>query len=390
MLKIKGPVNGLGDRLRLVVVKGYRNCVNFTLRFWRWVLYGRMPEKPASILVFRIGSLGDSICAIPAIAQLRRQYPNAKLDILTNAGAKNLVSMQKLLHPGQYNEIIDYYGYSIAELTKIIREKKYEAVIELTQYDSSFFRLLRNMVFFRLKTGINKGCGWQLDNVSWFKKTQHKYIQFEDERTRLLTILEKQTGVKPSPMVFPLQEEPADSEKVSQWLQEQGIDLRKGFIAVVPGAKRPNNTWPEAGFAEVVKHFAPSIPVVLCGGPDEKELGARLASIHPDIYNACGVFAPVQTGVVFSKSILVITNDTGPLHLSYAFGKPSVSIFSNRDYANRWFPPLNGINKVLRAENISCAPCFLEACPFDNKCTRAISSSEVIEAAETILNKLKP
>jgi ADP-heptose:LPS heptosyltransferase len=173
-MRIQKPVRRLADYPALAIILFTRACANTFIRCLRFLLFGATPKQVSKILIFRTGSLGDSICALPAIAQIKKQYPEAKLDILTNAGASNLVSIQKLLHENVYNEIIDYYGSSVPELTKQVKNNCYDLIIELPQYDVSFFRLVRNMIFFRLKTGIKKGFGWQLDNIKWFKKAQYR------------------------------------------------------------------------------------------------------------------------------------------------------------------------------------------------------------------------
>lgn len=384
-MRIKKPVQPVTDYPALCIVWLYRFAANTGIRFLRFLLFGQTPEQPGKILIFRTGSLGDSICALPAIAHIRKRYPQAQLDILTNAGAASLVSMQKLLHRDVYNEMIDYYGSSVPELASRIKQNGYSLVIELPQYDGSLFRLLRNMIFFRLKTGIKSGFGWKLDNVNFFKKAQHRNIVFSDERTRLLNIISKHTGAAVTEQEFPMAASEADRQAVSNWINTNLPGNTMPILAIVPGAKRPANTWPQEYFAQLVNHFAPQMPIVLCGGENEKELAASLTGNVTNVWNACGVFTPVQTGIFFGKCRLVITNDTGPLHLAYSAGTPLVSVFSNRDYAHRWFPPQNIKNKTLRATDISCAPCFLEACPYNNKCLRAIEVQEVINAAEALL-----
>ena len=388
-MRIKKPVQRVADYPALVFILFYRAMANAVIRLIRFLLFGAGAGNPKKILIFRTGSLGDSICALPAIVQIKKKYPQAEIDILTNAGASNLVSMQKLLHPDAYHKIIDYFGSSIPELGKQIKANAFDLVVELPQYDSSLFRLLRNMIFFRFKTGIKKGFGWQLDNVNAFKAKQNRGIIFSDERNRLLSIINKYTGQTGGEMVFPLAITNDDQSAVTHWMQQNGLDVTKKIIAIVPGAKRHTNTWPKENFEQLVDYFAQEQQIVLCGGVNEKELAQSLIKDHTGVWNACGVFSPVQTAVFFGQCQLVITNDTGPLHLAYAAGTPSVSLFSNRDYAHRWFPPQEGTHKTFRATDIDCAPCFLEQCPFNNKCLRAIEVSAVKQAAEDILQKNK-
>lgn len=70
------------------------------------------------ILIFRTGSLGDSVCALPAIYSIRKNFPDAQIDILTNAGAENLVSLGAIIDRTIVNEIINYYGLKKKIYTK--------------------------------------------------------------------------------------------------------------------------------------------------------------------------------------------------------------------------------------------------------------------------------
>jgi ADP-heptose:LPS heptosyltransferase len=81
---------------------------------------------------------------------------------------------------------------------------------------------------------------------------------------------------------------------------------------------------------------------------------------------------------------LVISNDTGPMHLAYAVGTPLIAIFSSRDYAGKWFPPENEKNIVFRNNDVYCANCFNEELN-QNMCFKNINSNIVIEKLKYLL-----
>jgi ADP-heptose:LPS heptosyltransferase len=366
-------------------ILAYRAVTNLAMASLRFLCYGRMPQDARNILVFRTGSLGDSICAFPAIAALKKRFPQATIDILTNAGASNFISIDALLHPDCYRDIIDYCGRSIMEIVPELKSKSYDLVIELPQYDATPLRLFRNLLFFRWTVGIRKGFGWQCDNVNAFRTLQERHLQFENERLRLLGILAQSIGAMGSENDLSMNIQPRDEQIVDDWMRLQNLDRRRRILAIIPGAKRHTNTWPRENVIEVARHFVSEMTVVLCGGVGESELADSICRDVPGVISACGAFTPIQTAVFQGRAAAVITNDTGPLHLAYTTGTSIVAIFSSRDYAGRWYPIQNENTQVFRASGIDCAPCFLEACPHDNKCLREIRPEMIIEATQSLL-----
>lgn len=87
--------------------------------------------------------------------------------------------------------------------------------------------------------------------------------------------------------------------------------------------------------------------------------------------------------------MLVLSNDTGPMHLAYGFGVPVVALFSNRDFPDRWFPPTGRHNAVLRAEEVACAVCLSETCA-DNICMKKIGPEEVVSVMDDVISLLVP
>jgi hypothetical protein len=70
------------------------------------------PDEIKKILLFRTGSIGDSICAIPAIYSIRKNFQSAEITLLTNAGGTNLVSLYKVIDNTLFDRVIDYYSYN--------------------------------------------------------------------------------------------------------------------------------------------------------------------------------------------------------------------------------------------------------------------------------------
>ncbi len=383
-MRVSSEKRSLGAAIKLWIVLADYRVSNWVVNVFRKLLFNK-PKAPGRILVFRTGSLGDNLCAMPAIIAIRRQFPTAQLDILANAGKANLVTLEKLLNPASYDSIIDYFGYSKKSLFSILRQKRYDTIIYLPQTGITFFRLIRDMFFFRFVA--RSGFGWEKSQVNYWRQTQEKFIAFENEITRLNTLLTK-NGIKVNDNDFPLYVQQADQQYVDEYFEKQGISDKRKNIAVVVGAKRPQNRWPIHYFKAVIDHFNKDYHIILVGGPEDKALTVAFKGME-NIFDCCGYFTPIQSTLALSKCCLTISNDTGPMHLSYAVGTPTIALFSSRDFPGKWFPPDNPSNRVFRSPDVHCSLCLSETCK-NNICMQDISPIRVITEVESLLQQLKP
>lgn len=368
-------------RLALFLVRIQLFSVNLILRMLRSVLYSTI-HRPGRILVFRTGSIGDSVCAIPALKSIRSQYPNAHIDLLTHTGGRHLAGFSSLIPGKVYDGLIDYSADSKPELFQTLRKRHYDLVIQLPQVDASFLSLLRDMVFFR---GIAKsGWGWSYSQSRWFRKAQNDHWSFPNERDRLGKLLmENQIPYRFGKGPW-LDVASKDVEVVKQFLITNNVNLSRSMVALVVGAKRTQNRWPIAHFGAVVKALISDHTVLVTGGKEDEALAHQLNDYGP-VVNCCGVFTPLQSAALLSLCTLTISNDTGPMHLSYAVGTPTVALFSNRDLPGKWFPPETG-NYVHRATQIPCAGCLSNTCK-NNICMQAIRPEEVMDSVGQLLGK---
>lgn len=379
----------LVHRIKILLVVACWKFTNLLIISLQTILF-RKNRRPEKILVFRTGSIGDSICAMPAMSHLRAHFQSASIHLLTNAGKgrRNLVSIEALIRPGIFDTIINYESLSRSELTRRLQEERYDLVIHLTQYNAPFTRLLRDMVYFRFLAGIKSGFGWQHSRIMFFRKTQEKHLLYTDERKRLNDVLRKNGVSVKSTDRFPFQIAEEDHSKVGQLLASVPAAGRPA-IAIVAGAKRPQNRWPVSHFEAVIRYFCKDFNIFLIGGPEDAILTQPLLRL-PNVYSFCGLLSPIQSGLLMERCNLVLTNDTGPMHLAYAFGAPVVAVFSNRDFPGRWYPPVEGHNAVLRATGVSCSLCLSETCS-DNICMQKIAPELVIDKMNALLDRaIKP
>lgn len=331
-------------------------------------------------MIFRTGSLGDSVCALPAIYAIRQNFPEAIIHILTNAGANNLVSLASLIDGALIDEIIDYRPLSRRDLFKELKKNQFDAFIQLPQYDAGIFRQIRDMFVAKL-LGVSYGLGWEVASTRFLANYQEKLMSFLNERDRLLHLLTK-NGLKTFGMRFPLGITEEIQKKIKEQLCRLNLRHREKNIGMVVGAKRPQNRWPLAYFQEVVDELVQNgYSVILFGGKEDIELCKQIHGAR--VYCFCGQLTPLETAEMMKYCRLVITNDTGPMHLAYAVGIPVIALFSGRDYSGKWFPPEGNNNMVFRKRLSVCNGCFNRAC--ENTCLKQLLPAVITEQLREIL-----
>ena len=375
--------------LKIKIIYAHYNFLNGVLSLFQHLLFQKLEVNKNSeikkILIFRNGSFGDTICALPAISNIQKCFPNTKIDVMTNSGGATLVSIENIINRSLVNEFINYLGVDKQVLAKQIKEKKYNLFIELPQDQATFTSQIRNMFIARFLFKIHHAFGWEIGATRVFKKEQEKYFTFKDERKRLLDILQKNDLTRDE-QEFPLNITTQDIPSVADLIKQKNLLDKHKNIAFVVGAKRHSNRWPIEYFKEVARHFSKiGFNIIIIGGKEDQSLAKQLLEVK-NIYDFTGVLTPMQSAEILKYCKLTLSNDTGPMHLSYAVETPVVAVFSARDYPNKWFPPEGNI--VLRDNDIECSVCFTETC-IDNQCMKSISPKTVIDSIEKLLQEVK-
>jgi lipopolysaccharide heptosyltransferase II len=163
------------------------------------------------------------------------------------------------------------------------------------------------------------------------------------------------------------------------------------WIAIQPGARWPTKCWPVKNFSELVRLLAqkyPDVRFAVMGSANDKPLGDTISSAAPErVLNLCGQTSFSEMIEWLRLSELLVTNDTGPMHVAAALGVPVVALFGPTD--PKLTGPYGQLENVLRIE-LPCAPCFKSYCTWKNpmECLTAITPQKVFEFAEGKLEKI--
>lgn len=374
-------------------VKAIRASANAGLNGAAKLLWSRQrPLDAQRVCIYRIGNIGDTACAIPAMHAIRRAYPDANLTLLTSPGKTGSVGARELLDGVSWiDEIVVYDAEDIATsrgrlaLIRDLRARQFDVWIELPAVATSLATQFRNLAVARA-VGARWGFGWRYE-PRIAAQAQSAAGDFPDEVDRLLALVQE-AGFVGSGDDFPLELSDSTRRTVTGLLDHAGITAADLVIAFAPGAKLEPNRWPSERFIEVGKSLAArGCRIVILGGASEAPMCERIASaIGRNAASLAGKTTVRESCEVLARCAMLICNDSGVQHLAAAVGTPCVSLFTRREFPGMWWP--HGPQHQVLMKNVECHTCFLDVCPHDNKCIKAIGVDEVIAAAGRVLTRL--
>jgi lipopolysaccharide heptosyltransferase II len=315
------------------------------------------------ILIIRLSSLGDIILTSPLVQELRRKYPEAKIDFLVKKEFADIV----LQFPWVNDVIILDTAKGRDEIGKInakLQNTKYDHVLDL--HNNLRSRLLRKNLGSKLHV-INKRIFKRWLLVKFKKnllKTDPDIIGRYFETAKELAVNDPGT--------------PATFEK--KYPQPQ---IKKA--AICPGAKHWNKRWPQEYYSQIAKDLiAKGYEIEFFGSIAENEYVDVIANQLPSAHskNLCGKFSLDELPERMGECSLAITNDSGLMHLAAAIGIPVISIFGPTVREFGFFP--RGENPIILENNdLDCRPCTtigLDHCPKGHfKCMKEIETRMIIE-----------
>jgi ADP-heptose:LPS heptosyltransferase len=366
------------------------NACIATLRIALWPR--RRPFHAARVCVYRIGAIGDLVCATPALFAIRRAYPDAHLMLLTTPGkyGRSRHAEDLLGRAGWIDEII---VYDLDEVRTIrdrlafgwkLRARKFDAWFDLTLDRAKFTRMIRDMLLARL-LGARWACGWRLEHIGFAAKAEAEVKEFPDEVERLAGVL-RACGIEGDATSFPPLVDELQDDSTRRFLLGYPAELDgRSLVAIAPGARRSCNLWPTDRFAAVCANLtAGGAAVLLIGGAGDYSMCEQISSRSgSQATNLAGKLSLRESCALLRRCDLLICVDSGPQHLAAAVGTRCVALFSQRNQRRRWYP--HGSQHLVLEGSVECHTCLLAICPYDNRCMKQITVEQVLAAAHASL-----
>lgn len=337
------------------------------------------------IVVYRLGSLGDTLVVLPAFHLVRQVFPEAHITLLTNVpvNAKAAPMEAILANANLYDDILRYptslRGVSrLIELRKALAAGRYDCLIYLTEPKGGIPTSVRDHIFFRA-CGIPHVIGIPYSARTLRPARVPGSELFRSETARVLEcIRELGTVDAADPKWWDLRLTRGENEEAETMLR--GHSIRGPFLAASVGTKIQPNDWEEDNWKRLIALLAgdfPGLPLVLFGSGDEAERSARLLQFwNGPKANLCGLTSPRVSAAILRGAAAMVCHDSGPMHLAATMGVPCVAIFSARNPPGVWHP--HGDHHTVLWHRTPCWGCKLTVCVERKKeCILSIPVEEV-------------
>ena len=345
------------------------------------------------ILIYRLGSLGDTVIALPCFHIIKDIFPNADITLLTN---KPIVAKAAPLEAVLGNEyffdrILSYPVGTrnlkiLLQLIKQIRALKIDTLVNLTAARSKK-AATRDKWFFRA-AGIKNLIAFPSEIADFEPAIDPLTGYYEWEAQRLINRL------KPLKQISLNDEHYWDLRLTAQEVQSADAAIAdlihgKQIIAISLGTKCQSNDWEEDNWIALVKLlnlYCVDYQFLVVGAPEEWERAEECLKVWKGkSINLCGKTSPRVSAEILRRASVFIGHDSGPMHLAACVGTPCVAIFSGRNLPKQWYPR-GDKNKVIQ-HLPECAGCQLEICIIEQKkCILSISENEVLDAVLDVLD----
>ncbi len=336
------------------------------------------PDTPESILVLAREHIGDLVCTTPALRSIRQRYPNAHIAIEVGERAACVLENcpyidELILRPNRQGAT----GKVAAVLA--IRRRRFDLGLILD--DSADMPLHLYLGGVRYRVGLTRKPRFArlLSLQVPYDFTAHEMVD------NFLSVARAVGGDDRDrrPALFPSLD---DVEAADAILCDAGIDPSRRIVALNPGASAPSNRWPTSDFAALgdMLNSLPGVSVAILGGPGDKELGAAIADgMNSTPIRLTGKLTLLQLAAAMRCFRVVVTGDTGPMHVAAAMRTPIVALFGPAVPAESG--PLYVPGNIVIRKVQDCPGCTKYACRDNGSCMKRITPCEVADAVERIL-----
>jgi len=324
-------------------------------------------------LIIRFSSIGDIVLTTPVIRCLKQQVQNAEVHYLTRERFKGIIESNP------YVDKLHVLKDDLQQILSELNQEKFDYIIDLHH----------NLRTLKVKRGLKgvPSVSFNKLNIQKWLLTALKVNVMPDVHIvdRYLETV-KQFGVK------------NDGRGLDFFIPEKDIvpdyDIPAaqslGYVGFVIGATHNTKKLPIYKMKELVSKI--NHPIILFGGPEDRAIGDEIAEMDPiKIYNSCGKFNLNESADLVRRAKIIITHDTGLMHIAAAFKKRIISVWGNTVPAlgmTPYFGSANIVHDQFEVKGLWCRPCSkigYSKCPLGHfKCMNKHSIDNIIMKAEGI------
>ncbi|MBN2179592.1 MAG: lipopolysaccharide heptosyltransferase II [Deltaproteobacteria bacterium] len=341
-----------------------------------------------NLLIVKLSAIGDVVHTLPSLAALRRRFPDAHITWVIEEASSDLIESHPYLdrviisHRKQWItnlRNIKKIGPALEEIRQFIaalRERRYDMVID-------FHGLFKSALIVGI-SGAKRKIGYNsLQELSGLFLNEKIYEDMEKHAVDRYLDLPRYLGanIESPEFLIPLREE--NRLRVDTLLKEHKIDGDSPFVAVNPVAFWKTKLWEEKKFAELCDRIASELKtkVVFTGGKNDDVVERIQYMMNFYSANLTGKTSLRDLAYLYELATVVVTTDSGPMHIAAAVGTPTVALFGPTDPLRTG--PYGEGHRVIR-KGLHCSPCFKKECD-TVRCMKEITVDDVFGAVKETL-----
>jgi len=348
---------------------------------------GSCSEDIKSILLIRLDHLGDVLLTTPAMRSLKRRFPQARITMVIKEWSfeaiKNNPHIDNIIFFNPFWTIASKEGKKpegisgFYHLIHLLRKEHFDLAIDFKGDVRNILITYLSGAKRRVSYGI-RGGGFLLTDDIPYESEIHEI----DKNLRLLNRL----GINAQDDEMELYFHEEDMARVEQIFEQKGIDLSSQTIALHYGGASQFKCWDMDKFITLAERITEnnSANVLFFGGPYEREALQLSEKIEKGIFLMPDLTV-CQMAAALKRCALLVCNDSGPMHMGFAVGTPTVAIFGPT-FPNRFGPKDLEKNRVVRS-GLSCSPCWHPDKPIgckERKCFKSIEVGSVLAAIKEL------
>jgi 3-deoxy-D-manno-octulosonic-acid transferase/heptosyltransferase-1 len=338
-----------------------------------------------NILIVKLSAIGDVIHTLPSLAALRRCYPQAHISWVVEEAASDLLADHPMLDRVLVSRRKRWVrnlregrdrGAALRDIrgfVRTLRDRPYDLVID-------FHGLFKSAVLVFLSRGrrrlgydsLQEGSGLFLNEKIPEDMNKHAVDRYLDFPRHL--------GCDTSNPTFPIGLLDSHARRMKELLAAQSVDTTAGFVAISPVAYWETKLWDEARFAAVCDRIVRELklPVVFTGASPEGPVDRIRSLMDAPSASVAGATTLRELAALYRQASVLLTTDSGPMHLAAAVGTPVVALFGPTS-PERTGP--YGAGHVVIRRGMACSPCFRKVCE-TMECMKTIGVDEVFQAVQ--------
>lgn len=340
------------------------------------------------ILIVQTAFLGDVVLTLPLVQALQQHFPAAQIDLLTTpAHAPVLRGQAGLSAVIPYDKRGEQRGIrGFVNMVRVLRSRGYDLAV-------SPHRSFRSALLLAC-CGIDRRIGFtqRLTNWVYTQTVPRPASGHEVEKNlQLLAPLMAATEVQSGQLVMRVS---ATARRQAQAvLRRHGVEPAHTLVGMIPGSQWGTKRWPTEHFAALIQHLKcrDQLHVALFGGPQDRILAEAIsAACQTPVIDLIGQTPLQDLAAYLDCCTLVVSNDTGPMHIAAALGKPIVMLYGPTTPELGFYP--YGVVWQDASVTLPCRPCHAhgpQRCPLSHwRCMRDLRPAQVADGVQRLLKQL--